>query len=121
MALSRFSLFYAVRQIDQHNNELKSLKITNSENLPNDTYTCVFTEKHARKDYMGRAMRKVSSGICGQQRPRSACASAQSDQGLHCRLTESLDTIDTIESLDTIDTTESLDNIELLNGGQMFR
>ena len=26
----------------------------------------------------------ASSGICIQQRPRSACASAQSDQGLHC-------------------------------------
>ena len=34
----------------------------------------------------------VSSDICGQRRPRSACASAQSDQGLHCPLTESLDT-----------------------------
>ena len=30
--------------------------------------------------------------ICGQQMPRSACASAQSDQGLHCPITESLDT-----------------------------
>ena len=34
----------------------------------------------------------VSVGICGQRRPRLACASAQSDQGLHCLLTESLDT-----------------------------
>ena len=33
----------------------------------------------------------VSLGICGQRRPRSACAFAQSDQGLHCPLTESLD------------------------------
>ena len=33
----------------------------------------------------------VSSGICVQRRPRSACASAQSDQGLPCPLTESLD------------------------------
>ena len=32
----------------------------------------------------------VSLGICGQRRPRSDCASAQSDQGLHCPLTESL-------------------------------
>ena len=32
----------------------------------------------------------VSSGICGQRRPRSACASAQSYQGRHCPLTESL-------------------------------
>ena len=34
----------------------------------------------------------VSSGIWGQQRPRSACTSAQSDQGLPCPLTELLDT-----------------------------
>ena len=33
-----------------------------------------------------------SSSICGQQGPRSACASAQSDQDLHCPLTELLDT-----------------------------
>ena len=30
--------------------------------------------------------------LCGQQSPRSACAFAQSDQGLHSPLTESLDT-----------------------------
>ena len=35
----------------------------------------------------------VSSGICGQRRPRSVCVSAQSNQGLHYPLTESLDTI----------------------------
>ena len=35
----------------------------------------------------------ASSGICGQRRPRSDCASAQSDQGLRRPLTESLDTI----------------------------
>ena len=35
----------------------------------------------------------MSSGICGQRKPRSACAFAQMDQGLHCPLTESLDTI----------------------------
>ena len=34
----------------------------------------------------------LSSGMCGQRRPRSDCASAQSAQGLHCPLTESLDT-----------------------------
>ena len=28
----------------------------------------------------------VSSGMCGQRMPRSACAYAQSDQGLHCLL-----------------------------------
>ena len=31
-----------------------------------------------------------------QQRPRSACANVQSDQGLHCMLTESLDNIEFI-------------------------
>ena len=34
----------------------------------------------------------VSSGICGQLRPRSDCANAQSDQGLYCPQTESLNT-----------------------------
>ena len=34
----------------------------------------------------------VSSVICGPRRPRSACTSAQSDKGLRCPLTESLDT-----------------------------
>ena len=34
----------------------------------------------------------VSSGICGQRRPRLDCASAQSDLGLRCPLAESLDT-----------------------------
>ena len=34
----------------------------------------------------------VSLVICGQRMPRSACESAQSDQGLHCPLTQSLDT-----------------------------
>ena len=32
------------------------------------------------------------SGTWAQRRPRSACASTQSDQGLHCPLTDSLDT-----------------------------
>ena len=38
--------------------------------------------------------KNVSSGIYGQRRPRSACASAQSDQYLHCPLTKSLNTIE---------------------------
>ena len=33
----------------------------------------------------------IVQGICGQRRPRSACASAQSDQDLRYPLTESLD------------------------------
>ena len=35
-------------------------------------------------------------GICGQQRHRSDCADAQSDQGLRCPLPESLDAIECI-------------------------
>ena len=38
--------------------------------------------------------KNVYSGICEQRRSRSARASAQSDQDLHCSLTESLDTTD---------------------------
>ena len=38
----------------------------------------------------------VSFGICEQWRPWSDCASAQSDQGLHCPLTELLGTIECI-------------------------
>ena len=41
---------------------------------------------------LSMACENVSSGICGQRRSRSACASAQSDQGLQCPLTDSLDT-----------------------------
>ena len=36
--------------------------------------------------------KKVSSGICWQQRPRSACAFAQFDQGLHYPQTKLFDT-----------------------------
>ena len=36
----------------------------------------------------------LSLGICGQPRTRSACASAQSDQDLHCPLTESFGTVE---------------------------
>ena len=35
-------------------------------------------------------------GVCGQRRPRSACAFAQSDQGLCCLLKEPLDHIECI-------------------------
>ena len=40
--------------------------------------------------------KNMSLSICEQRRPRSACASTQSDQGLHCSLTESMDTIESI-------------------------
>ena len=35
----------------------------------------------------------MTSDIGRQRRPKSACASIQSDQGLHCPLTESLNTL----------------------------
>ena len=44
----------------------------------------------------GTQCKSVSSGIGGHRRPRSDCASAQSDQGLHCPLTESVDTTECI-------------------------
>ena len=47
----------------------------------------------------------VSSDICRQRRLRSACASAQSDQGFRCPLTESLDTIEYIDVVKCLDET----------------
>ena len=41
---------------------------------------------------MRYACENVSSDICGQRRPRSNCASTQSDQGLRCSQIESLTT-----------------------------
>ena len=51
---------------------------------------------HLRKTVCFWAMpcENMSLGICRQPRPRSDCASAQSDQGLHCLQTKSLDTIE---------------------------
>ena len=39
----------------------------------------------------------VSLGMWGQQRPRPTCTFLQSDKGLYCPLTESLDTIECID------------------------
>ena len=54
--------------------------------------------KHVLKPFLQgscgpRHAKNVSSGICGQRRPRSTCASAH-DQGLHCPLSVSMDTIE---------------------------
>ena len=49
-----------------------------------------------RPVYGPRHAKNVSSDMCGQRRPRSACASAQSDQDLCCPLTDSLDTTECI-------------------------
>ena len=45
------------------------------------------------RQYGPRREEKLLQGICGQRRPRSACAFAQSDQDLRCPLTESLETV----------------------------
>ena len=50
------------------------------------------SQKNALGINWAAPLRNVSSGACEQRRPRSACAFAQSDQGLHCSLTELLDT-----------------------------
>ena len=39
----------------------------------------------------------MSTGTCGQRRLKSACVFAQSDQGLHSPLTESLDTTECMD------------------------
>ena len=52
-------------------------------------YQALFPEKIITK---ATPCKNVSSGICRQGRSRSACASAQSDQGLCCSLTESINT-----------------------------
>ena len=44
----------------------------------------------------------MSSGICGQERPRSAWSPVQSDQGIHCLLTESLDTTECMNGEQTL-------------------
>ena len=55
--------------------------------------------------YMG--LKHMSPGICGRQRLRSACASAQSDQGLCCPLTE-LDFIECIKKSKCLDETSRM-------------
>ena len=55
---------------------------------------CWIENAAGSKSKYGPRNAKTSSGICGQRRPRSACASAQSDQGLRCPQTESLNTIE---------------------------
>ena len=52
-------------------------------------------------------------GICGQRRPRSACASAQSDQGLRCPLTKSLNFIECINREQYPDETSRMRELNL--------
>ena len=52
--------------------------------------------EHKNVHFCNTTCKNMSFGICGQQRPRSACASAQSDQDLRCPLAESLDAIELI-------------------------
>ena len=55
----------------------------------------------------------MSSDICGQRRSRSDCASAQSDQGLRCPLTESFDSINvSVESKCLNETVHAQDESE---------
>ena len=53
-------------------------------------FNCCITNKQAMPH------KNMSSGICGQRRSRSACTSMQSDQHLHCSLTKSLDTTESM-------------------------
>ena len=66
-----------------------------------DTFSVILKHPNAQcsnyAEYGNRSAapcENVSSRIYGQWRPRSACASAQSDQGLHYPLTKSQDTIE---------------------------
>ena len=73
--------------------------------------TCAFAQLDNR--IIGAApCENVSSDICGQRRPRSACASAQSDQDLRCSLTETLDTIECIIAMRAITPDETLPNFD---------
>ena len=47
---------------------------------------------------MGCTMQNMSSDICAEQRPLSACVSVQSDQGLHLTLSDSFDTFESMEN-----------------------
>ena len=66
---------------------------------------------------MGRVKRKhvQVKGICGQQRPRSACASVQSDQGLHGPLTELFDSVERIKwQLKSYNITNVLNDLNII-------
>ena len=45
-----------------------------------------FIQSSVKVSIWATSCENASLGICGQGRSRSACASAQSDQGLHCPL-----------------------------------
>ena len=47
-----------------------------------------------KRSYQSRQVKMFLRGMRGQRRPRSDFANAQSDQGLRCPHTESLDTIE---------------------------
>ena len=63
--------------------------------ITDNYHTTLYVSKYSVIGWV-RPCKKLSLVLCGQQRPRSACASAQSDQGLHCPLTESLDATECI-------------------------
>ena len=66
------------------------------------TMICTRTSKGGIHLLHGRAIWKRVFGYMRQRRPRSACASAQSDQGLQCPLTELLDTAESKGPDDTL-------------------
>ena len=43
--------------------------------------------------YVAERMKRALMQFCGQRRPRSACANAQAELGLHCPLTELMNTV----------------------------
>ena len=52
------------------------------------------SEGYSYSAFIKCAMHKKGPyALCGQRKPRSACAKAQADQGLRCPLTESMDTV----------------------------
>ena len=59
----------------------------------------------------GHAETRFFFDIWGQRRPRSACASAQSDQGLHYPLIESLDTTESMMESEGSDDTSRVQDV----------
>ena len=55
-----------------------------------DRYSYFLYRKLKMMSYMSRNMTKPTKWVCAQRRLRSACASAQSDQSLHCPHEETL-------------------------------
>ena len=75
---------------------------------------CVFVFCYLYDSFIiiwGGPCENASSDICGQRRPRSACASAQSDQGLHYPLIETLDTTESMMESEGSDDTSRMQDV----------